>query len=204
MNSSPATRHTLIQRACDPTDERAWGEFVEGYRAFIFHVLHKVGVDHDDVEDLTQQILVDLTSDLHGYDRGRGKFRTWLSVVIRHRAMAYLQRQCYRSGRLKVLTELQDTEWDSSQQVTELDAQIQREWAAHVAGLAMDRVRPAFQGQAMEAFELYLDGLSANEISERTGLTISSVYTLRKRVKKRLYQAIRAVTGELEPSSPRT
>ena len=37
------------------------------------------------------------------------------------------------------------------------------------------------------------------EISEKTGLTISSVYTLKKRVKKRLYLEIRALCSELEP-----
>lgn len=48
-------------------------------------------------------------------------------------------------------------------------------------------------------FELSLDGHSAATIAEQTGLSVASVYTLRKRVKKRLYLEIRAVAAELEP-----
>ena len=65
---------------------------------------------------------------------------------------------------------------------------------------AMTRVRSVFRGQAVRVFELSLDGLPAAVIAERTGLSVSSVYTLRKRVKKRLYLEIRALVAELEPS----
>ena len=62
-----------------------------------------------------------------------------------------------------------------------------------------EMVKEVFQGQAIEVFELGLDGRSAAEIAESTGLSVASVYTLRKRVKKRLYLEIRALVAELEP-----
>jgi RNA polymerase sigma-70 factor (ECF subfamily) len=80
----------------------------------------------------------------------------------------------------------------------EIDVQIEREWAVYVGNLAMKRVRNIFHGQAVKVFELGMDGMPASEIAEQTGLSISSVYTLRKRVKKRLYLEIRALAAELE------
>ena len=87
---------------------------------------------------------------------------------------------------------------ESAGSPTDLDRFIENEWATYVSNLAMDRVRAVFRGQAIRVFELTLDGLSAAEIAESTGLSVSSVYTLTKRVKKRLYLEIRAITAELE------
>ena len=80
----------------------------------------------------------------------------------------------------------------------DIDGIIEKEWAAYVGSLAMERVRDSFEGQAIEVFELGLDGLSAAQIAEQTKLTVATVYTLKKRVKKRLYLEIRNLTSELE------
>jgi len=196
VNHSHQTRHTLLRRACDPRGEEAWSEFVERYRHFIFHVLKEIGVKHNDAEDLCQQILLTLTRDLPGYDRSRGKFRSWLGSVIRHAAQAHLRKQRRRS---QYLTDYeQEALHEHRQSEPELEALIEQEWVTYIATLALERVRGVFHGKAVEAFELGLQGLAAAEISERTGLTVSSVYTLRKRVKKRLYLEVRALTSELE------
>jgi RNA polymerase sigma-70 factor (ECF subfamily) len=198
MNELNQTRYTLLQRACDLHDEVAWEEFVDHYRRFIFYILHKLGVDAGDVEDLTQQVLFSLTKDLPNYDRARARFRTWLSAVIRHAALVHFRKQKSRQERIRIFGEEQSVEHMAH--CPEIDRRIEQEWAAYVADLAMKRVRAVFQGQAITVFELGLDGCSGAEIAAQTGLSISSVYTLRKRVKKRLYLEIRAVVAELEPS----
>lgn len=196
-----ATRYTLIRRACNPYDEKAWAEFVGQYQDFIFYVLNEMDVPPDDADDLAQQVLLTLTRDLEGYSRNRGRFRKWLSTVIRHAAVAYHEKQRYRSGRLKLLGENRDVEWIFSGRVIELDRLIENEWATYIASLAMEKVREVSDGKAVQAFELQLDGRSAAEISEETGLTVSSVYTLCKRTKVRLHAAIKALIAELEPSA---
>ena len=80
----------------------------------------------------------------------------------------------------------------------EIENIIEKEWAAYIASQAMNRVRENFQGQAIEVFELGLDGHSAAHIAEKTKLTVATVYTLKKRVKKRLYLEIRQLSSELE------
>ncbi len=197
MGEFDNTRYTLLQRACDLSDERAWEEFVGHYRRFIFYILHEMGVAAGDIEDVAQQVLLSLTKDLSSYDSARARFRTWLSTVIRNAALAHFRKQRNRQTRIRVFGEEQQI--DGLMHLSEIDQRIEQEWEAYVANMAMDRVRGVFRGQAIEVFELGLDGRSATEIAARTGLSVASVYTLRKRVKKRLYLEIRAIVAELEP-----
>ena len=86
MSSSFHTHHSLLQRAVDLDDGKAWDQFVGQYRRFILCVLNQLGVPHNDLEDLSQQILIALTRDLSRYDRDRARFRTWLSTIVRNKA----------------------------------------------------------------------------------------------------------------------
>lgn len=192
------TRYTLLERARNLEDEEAWEEFVGHYRRFIFYILNEMGVAAGDIEDVAQQVLLSLTKDLSSYDSKRARFRTWLSAVIRNAALAHFRKQRNRQTHIRMFGQEQNL--DAMTQPTDIDQRIEREWAAYVADLAMTRVKAVFQGQACEVFELGLDGLSAAEVAEKTGLSVSSVYTLRKRVKKRLYLEIRALVADLEPS----
>lgn len=197
VSTTRSTRHTLISRACNTGDEAAWVEFDRIYRRFITYVLGQIGVARDDCDDLTQQILLTLTRDLPGYDRDKGRFRSWLSAVIRHAALAHLRRSRSEQARLSMVeTDLSN---ESRDRASDLDERIETEWATYVASLAMERVRSQFQGKAIEVFELGLDGVALEEICARTGLTAASAYTLRKRVKKRLYLEIRELIRNLEP-----
>lgn len=198
MGDFDHTSYTLLQRACDLGDEQAWEEFVGHYRRFIFYILNEMGVSAGDIEDLAQQVLLMLTKDLSRYDSSRARFRTWLSRVIRNAALTHFRNQRNRRSRIRIFGEEQSIE--TMNRPTDIDQRIEREWAAYVANEAMTRVKKVFQGQAVTVFELSLDGLPAAEIAEHTGLSIASVYTLRKRVKKRLYLEIRALVAELEPS----
>ncbi|MDF7809164.1 sigma-70 family RNA polymerase sigma factor [Pontiellaceae bacterium B12219] len=198
MTEPNQTRYTLLQRACDLHDEQAWEEFVSHYRRFIFYILRELGVADRDIEDLAQQVLLHLTKDLSSYDQSRARFRTWLSMVIRNAALVHFRQQKSRKERIHIFGEEQNI--DYMDQSTDIELRIEQEWAAYVANIAMSRVREVFKGQAIEVFELGLDGRSAAEIAAKTGLSVASVYTLKKRVKKRLYLEIRALVTELEPS----
>lgn len=197
MEDPHLTKHTLLQRACDVGNQRAWEEFVQNYRRFILYILGQLGVARDDVEDITQQVLLALTRDLPRYDRTRARFRTWLSTVIRNAAFVHFRKQKSQRSRLQVLEVNQSVSNPTPE--PEISRLIEMEWSTYIANLAMERVRTVFQGEAVRVFELGLDGHSAATIAQQTGLSVASVYTLRKRVKKRLYLEIRAVAAELEP-----
>lgn len=68
--------------------DEAWTAFVEGHSKLILYVARSLGGDHDDVMDRYAFVLGQLRRDdfhrLRAYgDDGRGKFTTWLVVVVR-------------------------------------------------------------------------------------------------------------------------
>ncbi|GHC42407.1 sigma-70 family RNA polymerase sigma factor [Roseibacillus persicicus] len=196
MATNNQTRHSLLQRATDLKDEDAWEQFAQQYHRFILCVLHQLGVPRDDLEDLTQQVLIALTRDLPRYDRDRARFRTWLSTIIRNKANSYFRKQYSQKRCLDAVSAGPEVQQEfKAPDIAEI---IEKEWAAYIGSLAMKRVKESFQGQAIEVFELGLDGHSAAEIAEKTNLTVATVYTLKKRVKKRLYLEIRNLASELE------
>lgn len=199
MDRAEETRYTLLQRACDLNDQQAWDEFEAHYRRFILYILHQVGVPQDEVEDVAQQTLLTLTKNLHLYQRDQAKFRSWLSAVIRHEASTHLKKRRRRELRVSLYGDRSESLLNTLQSDSEIEARIEKEWMIYISNLAMERVREVFKGKALEVFELGLDGQSVDEIAGKTGLTTASVYTLRKRVKKRLYFEIRTITASLEP-----
>jgi RNA polymerase sigma-70 factor (ECF subfamily) len=116
--------------------------------------------------------------------------------VIRHAALAHLQRQ--RRTQQQIVSQWPEVPEPAGDE-SELDRRIEAEWTTYLANMAMSRIREQFQGRAIEVFEMSLDGRAIDEITAATGLTAASVYTLRKRVKRRLLLEIRTLIQELEP-----
>jgi RNA polymerase sigma-70 factor (ECF subfamily) len=159
-------------------------------------VLNELNVPASDIDDVAQQTLILLMRDLPKYDRERSRFRTWLKRVIRSTALMHFRKRDSRKHKMDRLAgNMSD---DETKQAPEIDQFIENEWETYVTNLAMDRVKNAYRGQAVEVFELGLEGYSSAEIAEQTGLSISSVYTLRKRVKRSLILEVRSVIKELE------
>ncbi|MDZ8120025.1 RNA polymerase sigma factor [Pontiella agarivorans] len=196
MEEQYKTSYTLLQRAVDLNDDEAWKQLVAHYRRFIHYVLHGLNVPPSDLDDLAQEVLVVLLDNLSRYDRSVGRFRTWFSTIIRNTAVKDYRRRVNEKRRIEKWRTLEDIALLG--RANEVDTYIEEEWATYIASQAMERVKKLFQGQAIEVFELALDGLSAPEIADRTGLTVSSVYTLKKRVKKRLYLEVLDLTQDLE------
>jgi RNA polymerase sigma-70 factor (ECF subfamily) len=81
-----ATRATLLARLRrDPTDQAAWGEFVEHYGRHIYRWCRQWQLQDADAEDVTQDILLKLAQKLRDfeYDASR-RFRGWLKTVAHH------------------------------------------------------------------------------------------------------------------------
>ncbi|MFC5050449.1 RNA polymerase sigma factor [Rubritalea spongiae] len=195
-HSSQNTRYSLLRRAIDLNDDHAWNELNKHYERFIYYILHQLNVSSSDIDDLAQQTLIILMRDLPKYDRERARFRTWLKQVIRSTALMHFRQR--ESQQVKMNKFAGDAQLSQQDQTTDIDQYIEEEWETYVTNVAMKRVRKEYRGQAIEVFELGLQGISAQQIAQRTGLTISSVYTLRKRVKRSLFLEVQAVIHELE------
>ena len=192
------TRKTLIERAKNPDDERAWADFVMYYTDFIHVVLYQMSFRPNDLEDITQEILTRIWKYLSTFDgeKHQVQFRTWLSKLIRNQAINYIKKNQGYEKRRKKAMELHEQREIISQ--TDLDKVVQFEWEKHITTTALDNIRTLFSGVAVEAFELSLAGKTAKEIGAALDINPESVRTLKNRVKLRLIKEIEQLREELE------
>ena len=196
MSDDWTTRQTLLLRVKNPDDEQAWDEFVSYYQTFIKAILKYLNAPVNELEDLTQDILVKIWKALQklDYNSERARFRTWLNRVIRN---SFIDSQRAKNRRISSA----DSEWDSDNfpiETNEFSEIIDREWRAHITNLALSNIHELFSGNAMEVFNMYLDEVPAKEISERLDIAESSVYKLRSRVEQKLVQEVKRLKAELE------
>src|SRR6188768_4069969 len=85
--ANSATHVSLLARLrLDPRDQAAWDAFVERYGGRIFRWCRGRGLQEPDAEDVTQNVLVDLSRQMRTFEYrpvpGRqGSFRAWLHQV---------------------------------------------------------------------------------------------------------------------------
>ncbi len=188
------TSHTLLSRALDNKDPHAWEQFVERYRKYIFKLLNNLGVKND-IEDIAQEVILVLWKKLETYDRNQSKFRTWMAGVVRLTAINIIRK---RARKEKLISN--DTEGiiDSFPEETSYMEYAEKEWKTFLVNKAMNNIRDEFRGKAIEVFELSLTGAGTDEIAKKLDLTTSTVYTLKKRVKKRLMQEVYFLQNDMD------
>lgn len=183
-------------RARNSDDSQAWEEFVQYYKRFIYHVLHRMNVSASEFDDLVQNILVKLWKSIKSYDSTKGRFRTWLGVVVRN--AVYDQFTETKRQRKLMEQELELMRKLEEQPASEIEQRIEQEWAQYVTNLAMERIQKLFSEEAVKSFTMSVDGISAKEIAAELQISPDSVYTLKSRVKSRFIKEIKAVINELE------
>jgi len=190
------TSMTLIERAHNLNDQEAWSILHQRYIAFIRHILHQVGLSPVDVDDVAQQIFLDLTQKLKSYDQEKGKFRGWLSTLVRNRGRMHLRSKITNSKYVNKEGEYRKI--ISAFESDDMDTLIQNEWNKYLIDIALKIIKEKYKGKAYEVFKLDLSGKPAEFIAKETGLTIASVYTFRKRIKNTLDSELMAIKRDLE------
>ncbi len=192
MKHEWATRQTLLQRAQNPDDNQAWEEFISYYHDFIQVLIYKLNFIGDDTDDLTQMILLNLWKNLEKYDKERASFRNWMGVIIRNTTVNYYRKRTNQAKHDSIEVYLDKTPQ------SELDMIIEKEWKSYVCDLAFKKMQQLFSGNAIEVFDLSMQGLSTEAIAEKLELKKDSVYVLKNRVKKKFKEEVRALVTHLE------
>jgi RNA polymerase sigma-70 factor (ECF subfamily) len=100
--SNPTALRHLLEAADGPDCERAWGEFLDAYSRLILYVARRVPRDHDGVMDRYVFVIEHLREKrcrrLRAFAvEGRGKFTTWLVVVVRRLCLDHDRRRLGRA-----------------------------------------------------------------------------------------------------------
>lgn len=193
------TRQSLIDRARNPSDQEAWQEFCDFYQPFIRFVLtlNKTSVNH--IDEVEQKVLIKLWKKLPEFkiDKNMGKFRSWMSRVIKNTLIDEIRLQ---KNRQRGIEEVQLQQQHQNQLHDELDEKIEEEWKIFLTKKAIDKIKLRFTGKAMQVFELSMKDHSPEEIARTLDLKKNTVYRLKKRVQLALREEIQALQFNYEGS----
>jgi RNA polymerase sigma factor (sigma-70 family) len=198
MRNSPSTRVNLIVRLRDPTDDRAWQEFVEIYEPLIHRLARNAGLQQADAEDLAQEVFRAVAAAISRWepDPNRGSFRGWLFRIARNLIINLLENRKRNPGgtgddRVEKLLE-QCPMADS-----ELTALFEDECQQQLFQWAVKRVQRQFAPSTWQAFwRTAIENQSPDDVAEALGIRVGSVYVYRNRVLLRLKRVIQAVEGK--------
>ncbi len=175
-------------------DALEWHRLRDIYAPMIRHWLSRLPHPHNEVEDLTQEVLVVLFRELPSFERRRdGSFRAWLRQITVNRMHAFCKTRRKEPLAMggpqteQLLAELADP-------TSDLARQWDQDHDKHVFGKLLAVVEGDFEPATWQAFTRFaVEGRPAALVAGELGVTESAVVQAKYRVLKRL----REEAGEL-------
>jgi len=189
------TRKSLIDRVLDG-DEESWDTFYASYSRLVYAIGERSGLSADDCEDLIQDVMRTIFDkrDRFRYDSAAGKFRSYLTGIVKHKVCDFYRR---RDDRMVAIDEESATEpVDSS---CRFDAICAEEWKNHILNVALMELREKVEPETFDAFQMYvLQERLPREVAEALSISESAVYVY----KNRCVRHLRAIIGRYRNSDP--
>lgn len=194
MSTRTTTR--LLDDLRDPGNSDAWRNFDARYRPVLVSFARRLGFQPDDAVELAQQTLVEFArAYLAGrYQRAQGRLSSWLVGIARHVGSAMRRtRGAQRVGGDTMIAELPAENDLSRVWEDERDRSILQQ------ALAQLRTASRADESTFLAFELCaLRGVPAQEVANRCGISVDSVYLAKSRLTKRLREIVAEMTEVYE------
>ena len=193
------TRRTLIERVSDQHDESAWEKFAQVYNRYIYAVIRNMNISAHDAEEIHQQVMIKLWKHLPELDIDQlRRFRSYLGTITKNEVLQFIRSRQRRIVREEKAAGDASLDYLNKIRVPDVEEIIEAEWRIHLTNIALRNIENLFTENAMTIFRLSIDGLHASEIVQKTGMTLSTVNTLKSRVRSRFTAELEQLKQELE------
>lgn len=190
----PVTTTLLLHRLSAQADPDSWQDVDRRYRPVLLGFARALGLSAADAEDAAQWTLAEAARLLGAgdYRRERGRLRSWIFGIARHRVQM-LKRAAARR-RCELLhdrtPDLPDEATLSSLWTRETQkAALERAWHAL-------RAAPRTSPESLRAFELVvLRRVPAEQAAAECGLSLDALYAAKSRLLKRLRELVAESVG---------
>ena len=190
--SYPETSATLLRtlrEARSGVDDVAWARFVDLYGPVVHHLVRLLspGISDADTDDAVQDVFVKLVNILRSgaYDSAKGKFRTYLSTLVRRLLIdRYREAAARRRDR--------QVEIDAAEGIAVEDDPgewMDAKWRIACRMAAERRVmeESALAEQSREVWRLLsVEGLSVKDAARRLGIPSNTVSKTKRRIETRI------------------
>jgi RNA polymerase sigma-70 factor (ECF subfamily) len=186
-----ATSTSLLLGLNDSQNGEAWSRYVGRYRPLIVAFGRRLGLKVEDAEDAAQTTLFEFSEAFRAgrYDRDRGRLRAWL-FGIAERQVQNVRRRVIRSAAVSAPEPYSGFLAEAADPV-DPGAAWEEAWRQAVLRQALDEVSRQVEGRTFEAFRLFaLDGMPAESVADRLGMTENAVFGAKRRVVGRLREVL--------------
>jgi RNA polymerase sigma factor (sigma-70 family) len=192
MTDSPSaeTNLSLLKRLkLRPADESAWEEFVDRYGKRVVGWCRYWGLQDADAADVTQSVLIKISTNIGKFDKQRGSFRGWLKTIAHHAWYDLINSHAHRIA--KGGEALEDRLLSEAAR-DDLAEKIEEAWEQELMQLATERVRLRVHPKTWQAFELIAtEDVPVRQVADRLAMQIPSVYKAKSNVVKMLQAEVR-------------
>ena len=154
-------------------------ELYVGYRDKVARYIHSHVSNEHDREDLVQQVFLNATAALDGYDPGRAAPGTWLYVIARNAVTDYFR----QNGREPAAVELDEAYGDEVYGGAEPEAQLLTQETLEALAQALEKLPERERNIVIWRF---YHGFSARETAERAGVSYANARFLQHQALKKL------------------
>lgn len=172
------TRKSLIDRILDG-DEESWDTFYTSYSRLVYAIGERSGLSADDCEDLVQEVMRTIfnNKDRFRYDSATGKFRTYLTGIVKHKVYDF-----YRKHDGRIVATDEEAVLDAAEPVSQLDDVCTEEWKNHLLNVALMELREKVDPGTFDAFQMYvLQERQPREVAVALSISESAVYVYKNR-----------------------
>jgi RNA polymerase sigma factor (sigma-70 family) len=183
------TTTALLDGLFDLQNDLAWRQLDDRFRPVIVAFAQRLGLGPADAADVAQETLTQFVRDYREgkYDRSRGRLRSWIIGIARHR-IAELNRK--RAGR-------REFRGNSAIMTLPDDGELANLWDAEcrqaALGFAMRQLASAgkVSRRTIDAFRMHvIEGASPEEVAEALTMSVRAVYIAKHRCLARLREAM--------------
>jgi len=202
---SIATRHTLLRRIKDWTDEKSWDEFFNIYSKLIFEFARKAGLNEAEARDVVQETITTVAKQINQFqaDGARGSFKSWLLQLARWRVADQMRK---RLDNLRVV----EANADSGSQTSvlnrvpdpaslNLDALWNENWQRNIAEIALSRLKNQVDPAQYQMFHLHvIKEWRGRQVAEKLGVKTPQVYFASYKISRLLKNEIKRLSKRFE------
>jgi len=193
--NNETTRSSVLKTVADTDNKAAWNRLFDLYAGFVYSIARSKGLKPEDADDIVQIVFADLARNLpkFQYDRGKGRFRSYLTGLVNWRVMDRLKAS-------KRDAELKAGFWEEVRSGTdEGDAFAEREWQSAAMEEALRRMKPDVKPEHYAAFVASaVEGQDTETVTKLYGISSDNLYQIRTRLTAKLREKVAEVLAEMD------
>jgi RNA polymerase sigma-70 factor (ECF subfamily) len=170
MNADPREADRALVARIESGDAEALALLYDRHAGRLMGLAHRILGDTGEAEEILQEVFLHVWRASSTFDPSRGPVLAWLLVATRSRSIDRLRSR--RQGRSAGARSLEEAPEIASREDIETDA-AGREWEAQCRAVIAEL--PEDQRRALEL--AYFEGLTHQEIAERTATPLGTVKT---------------------------